>query len=68
MSKAEPRCPSCGVVGIEHFASRESKQRSRSQDPWFFVIYCDKCGHVYNVLAKHVFSERTTRVVVPESD
>lgn len=67
MTKKEPCCPNCSAEGIEHFASRESSQRSRSRDPWFFVIYCDQCGHVYNVLAKHVFSEQTTRVVVPEN-
>ena len=60
----EPKCPDCGVSGVEHFASRESLQRSRTRDPWFFVVYCNKCGHVYNVVVKHVFSQTATRVVV----
>ena len=49
-----PKCPGCGVAGIEHFVSKESTSRSRYREPWFFVIYCDQCGHVYNVIAKHV--------------
>ena len=55
--KVEPRCPSCGVVGIEHFVTRDSVEVSRSRDPWFVVVHCDRCGHVYNVLAKHVFTQ-----------
>jgi uncharacterized Zn finger protein len=54
--RSEPRCPDCGVTGIEHIVSRESVERSRSRQPWFHVIHCDACGHVYDVLAKHVFA------------
>ncbi|MCY4143737.1 MAG: transcriptional regulator [Gammaproteobacteria bacterium] len=61
---AEPTCPECGVAGIEHFANQESRQRSRNREPWFFVVYCSNCGHVYNTIAKHVFSQTATRVVV----
>lgn len=63
-NEKEPTCPKCGVAGIEHFASRESKQRSRNREPWFFVIYCNKCGYVHNTVVKHVFSQTATRVVV----
>ena len=64
--EVEPKCPNCGASGIEHFASRESKQQSRTREPWFFVIYCNKCGHVHGVISKHVFSQSSTHVVVPQ--
>ena len=54
---AEPKCPSCGVTGIQHIKSRESVERSKSQSPWFFVVYCDQCGHIHDIIAKHVFSQ-----------
>ena len=57
---AEPTCPKCNAVGIEHFASKRSVQQSRGGDPWHFVIYCDECGHVYDILAKHVFIQGQT--------
>ena len=60
MADAEPTCPSCSVAGIQHFASKESMERSRSRDPWFIVVYCDNCGHVYDVVAKHVFTQSAT--------
>lgn len=58
--RAEPRCPSCGVSGIEHFVARDSVEVSKSRDPWFMVVHCDQCGHVYNVIAKHVFARGQT--------
>ena len=67
MSDVKPRCPECGVLGVEHFVSKESRQRSRSNDPWFVVVYCDECGYVYNVLSKHVFAQTSTKVVMPET-
>ena len=54
--RSEPKCPDCGAMGIEHIVSRESVERSRTRQPWFHVIHCDACGHVYNVLTKHVFT------------
>ncbi|MEZ5550712.1 MAG: transcriptional regulator [Pseudomonadales bacterium] len=57
---AEPTCPKCGVAGVEHIQSKESVERSRTKQPWYLVVYCDACGHVYNVLAKHVFSQPVT--------
>ena len=46
--------------GIQHFASRESVERSKSREPWFVVVYCKACGHVHQVVAKHVFSQAQT--------
>ena len=65
---AQPVCPECKTNGIEHIISTRSVQNSRNSDPWFFVIHCDRCGHVYNVIAKHVFSQVDTRFVLPKLD
>lgn len=54
---AEPTCPKCGIEGVEHIVTKESVERSRTKQPWFLVVYCTSCGHVYDVLAKHVFSQ-----------
>lgn len=63
---AEPKCPACSIEGIEHFASRRSVEQSRRRDPWFVVVYCNGCGHVHQVLAKHVFAETgAPRLVIP---
>lgn len=55
---AEPKCPECGVVGIEHLVTSDSSEKSRDGKPWFNIVYCDSCGHVYGVFAKHVFGPR----------
>jgi len=57
---AEPTCPKCDAAGIEHIVSKESAERSKTKQPWFLVVYCDACGHVYDVFAKHVFSQPVT--------
>ncbi len=66
---AQPKCPSCQTAGIEHIVSKDSAERSRTKQPWFVVIHCDACGHVYNVLAKHVFSVPVTpKLTLPDLD
>ena len=66
---AEPRCPSCNVEGVEHIVSRESKERSRTKQPWFLIVHCDACGHVYEILAKHTFSQPIPpNIVLPKTD
>lgn len=66
---AEPKCPDCGIRGIEHIVSRESTERSRTRQPWFLVVFCRDCGHVYDVVAKHVFSQPVPpRIVLPDPD
>lgn len=57
---AEPTCPKCGASGIEHIVSKESVERSKTKQPWYLVVYCNQCGHIYDVLAKHVFSQPVT--------
>ncbi len=58
---AEPVCPSCSVTGMEHIVCRESEAQSKGGDPWFDVVHCDSCGHVYGVFAKHVLSHEAPR-------
>ena len=53
---AEPKCPVCAVEGMAHIVSKESEERSKTNQPWFLVVHCNQCGHIYDVVAKHVFS------------
>lgn len=53
---AEPKCPDCGVGGMAHIISEVSDLKSKGGDAWFEVAFCDQCGHVYGVFAKHVLS------------
>lgn len=53
---AEPKCPSCNMVGFDHIVSNPSKEQSQGGTPWFYVAYCDNCGHIYGVFAKDVLS------------
>jgi hypothetical protein len=45
---------------MSHIVSKDSVERSKTKQPWFLVIHCDSCGHVYGVLAKHTFSQPVT--------
>jgi len=47
-----PKCPDCGVIGKEHINHEPSEQQSRSGDPWFDIVHCSKCGHVYGIFNK----------------
>ncbi|MCR9258386.1 MAG: transcriptional regulator [Pseudomonadaceae bacterium] len=57
---AQPKCPDCSVSGSEHIISTPSTERSRAKQPWFYIIHCDTCGHVYNTLSKHSFTQAVT--------
>jgi uncharacterized Zn finger protein len=57
---AQPRCPGCDVSGSEHIVSTPSRERSRAKQPWFYIVHCANCGHVYNTLSKHSFSQAVT--------
>lgn len=64
---AEPRCPACDASGMEHIVSKESRERSKTKQPWFLVVHCDQCGYVYGVLAKHTFSQPVTpKLTLPQ--
>jgi uncharacterized Zn finger protein len=62
---AQPKCPACGVEGVEKVASTDSKERDGAGDPWFFVVYCDNCGHVYGVFAKMVHTSERGLPAIP---
>jgi curved DNA-binding protein CbpA len=52
-AQAEPECPKCSVVGLDHVISRKSgsgmgRGKQFITSP-FQVIFCDQCGHVYGV-------------------
>lgn len=65
----EPRCPDCNITGIQHIVSVDSRERSRTRQPWFVVVHCSECGHVYNTFAKHTFSQSVTpNFVLPKLD
>ena len=53
---AKPKCPSCGVEGIEKVVSQDSKEQSKGGNPWFNIVFCEDCGHIYGVFAKHVLN------------
>ena len=49
--ESDPKCPSCGIVGMDYikeFANIGTKRGSG--DPWFEIVACIKCGHVYGTL------------------
>lgn len=55
---APPKCPDCGVAGTEFLVATDSAERSRDGKAWFNIVHCSRCGHVYGVIAKHVFGPR----------
>ena len=64
---AEPKCPECAVEGVSYIVSTESEERSKTKQPWFLVVHCNQCGHIYDVVAKHVFSMPVTpKLVLPK--
>lgn len=61
---AEPKCPDCNATGIEKIVSKPSKEKSRENSPWFFVAFCDECGHVYGIFPKHTFGKSGPQLIV----
>jgi hypothetical protein len=57
----KPKCPECEAVGLEHIISEDAKEADDNLNPWFQVVFCNVCGHVYGVFPKHVF-------IVPEEE
>ena len=62
---AEPKCPSCGTEGIDKIVSHDSEEASKGGDAWFNIVYCEKCGHVYGVFAKHVLNREISMPLPP---
>ncbi|MDP7500754.1 MAG: hypothetical protein QGH50_15095 [SAR324 cluster bacterium] len=49
--KSNPKCPSCGIVGMDFIKEFPNVGTKRgSGDPWFEIVACIKCGHVYGTL------------------
>jgi DNA-directed RNA polymerase subunit M/transcription elongation factor TFIIS len=48
--KYNPKCPSCGIVGMDFIKEFPSNTQRKSDDPWFEIVACIKCGHVYGTL------------------
>jgi curved DNA-binding protein CbpA len=51
--EAEPKCPGCSVVGVDHIVSRKAGAgQSRGKQfilAPFNIVFCNACGHVYGV-------------------
>ena len=51
MIESDPKCPSCGIEGmdcIKEFPNIGTKRGNG--DPWYEIVACIKCGHVYGTL------------------
>ena len=48
---AEPKCPSCGEVGGDYIVARFKKIDDMDPSGRILVIFCSKCGYVYNAAA-----------------
>ena len=51
--ESDPKCPSCGIVGMDYikeFGNIGTKRGGERGDPWFEIVACIKCGHVYGTL------------------
>lgn len=60
MAEAKPKCPECGVEGIEHFTIGDIGKGSPPGVPRFESIYCDGCGHVYQVFQNFIRTKDAT--------
>lgn len=51
--EAEPRCPKCSIMGMNHIASKNGGASATAGKKFlvstFMVVYCDQCGYVYGV-------------------
>ena len=57
---AELKCNECGVSGVKYIVSTKSNEQSKGGDAWFNIVYCESCGHIYGVFAKHILSHEIT--------
>ena len=55
---AEPKCNECHAIGMDNILSQDSEAKTQRGDPWFHVVYCGNCGHIYGVFAMHVMSHQ----------
>ena len=62
----EPKCPSCGEVGEDYIVARFKKIDDPDPSGRMLVIFCSKCGYVYNAAAA-CSSSMTGPTVTPSS-
>jgi len=48
--KFRPKCPSCGIVGLDFITEFESNTKRKSGEALYELVACIKCGRVYGVL------------------
>ena len=48
--ESDPKCPTCGIVGMDYIKEFSSGTKRGSGEPWFEIVACIKCGHVYGTL------------------
>jgi hypothetical protein len=58
-AKSKPKCPQCGIEGIEYMSSENSTEQSRLGDAWFDVVFCNQCGHIHGIFNKVSFFSKT---------
>ena len=56
MAPAEPTCPKCEIKGRGFIEDQKSVQESEGGDPWFVIVFCGNCGHIYGVFPKVILS------------
>ena len=61
---ADPKCPDCGITGIEKIVSTASTEQAREKTPWYYVSHCDNCGHVYGVFTKHTYGRSGAQLIL----
>ena len=61
----QPTCPECRIEGPEHIVSVDSADQTQGGEPWFHIVYCDACGRIYGVFARHVLSTDVTARAQP---
>ena len=47
---SDPKCPSCGIIGMDYITENPSNAQRKGGEPWFEIVACIKCGHVYGTL------------------
>ena len=48
--ESDPKCPSCGIIGMDYITENPSNAQRKGGEPWFEIVACIKCGHVYGTL------------------
>lgn len=57
-AEIQPKCPDCGIQGLEHIVSEPSEEKHGTGNEWFNVAFCDSCGHVYGIFNKYAMDPK----------